>query len=90
VVGFVCGYGPLVEAAGTPVVPRHEDWYGIHQELERALKSILLNTKRNLTVVGAIGCPSNPRIDVKGRALNQTQRVTLLALLALRLRDTSQ
>lgn len=53
VLGFVCGYGPLVEAVGDEPVPK-ESWYRIHQQFELALKSILLNTKRNVTVVGAM------------------------------------
>jgi hypothetical protein len=53
VVGFVCGYGPLAEAVGDEPVPQ-ESWYRIHQQFELALKSILLNTKRNVTVVGAM------------------------------------
>jgi hypothetical protein len=58
VVGFVCGYGPLAEAVGDEPVPK-ESWYQIHQQFELALKSILINTKRNVTVVGAMPSMAN-------------------------------
>jgi hypothetical protein len=63
VISFTCGYGPLSSPRrrsrqkqyDKTVVTPDAAWEKIHEEFESALKSILLSTKLDLTLIGA--CP---------------------------------
>jgi len=65
VISFLCGYGPLssprsrstrLKQYDKTVVTPDAAWEKIHEEFESALKSILLSTRLDLTLIGACPC----------------------------------
>jgi len=68
VISFLCGYGPLssprrrsarLKQYDKTVVTPDAAWEKIHEEFESALKSILLSTRLDLTLIGACPCSNS-------------------------------
>lgn len=86
VISFTCGYGPLSSPQrrssrqkqyDKAVVTPDAAWEKIHEEFESALKSILLSTKLDLTLIGACRYSDAPVHYVESacvRAIRRSRR----------------